>query len=95
MMDEKFSQKLSNFYSAFVWPDDPENERGKEYFETAVKFMCTLTKHRWIKKMLSEKEKISILEVSRHHISPHGIWSGFLHRSANPSSMMAFLLLMK
>lgn len=63
MMDEKFSQKLSNFYSAFVWPDDPENERGKEYFETAVKFMCTLTKHRWIKKMLSEKEKISILEV--------------------------------
>lgn len=57
------SSELSQFYSTFVWPDDPENERGQRYFERTAKFMEILVNHSWMKEIISKKEDIRILEI--------------------------------
>ncbi len=39
MRSDKKSVELSEFFSIFPWPDDPDSQEGKEYFERTVKFM--------------------------------------------------------
>lgn len=51
------------FYSIFGWPNDPENKQGEKYFEAAIKFMEILVNHIWIKKIISRKREIKILEI--------------------------------
>jgi SAM-dependent methyltransferase len=56
------SIKLSEFYSMFPWPDDPESPSGQEYFAKTLRFMERLVEHPWIKELL-EKKRVRILEV--------------------------------
>lgn len=56
------SMKLSEFYSIFPWPDDPESQEGKEYFAKTLKFMERLLEHPWIKELF-KKKSVKILEI--------------------------------
>ena len=62
MKRDKASKELSEFYSIFPWPDDPESKEGKEYFAKTLKFMEKLVGHLWIKDLLKKKE-VKILEI--------------------------------
>lgn len=62
MRSDKKSVELSEFFSIFPWPDDPDSQEGKEYFERTVKFMEKLLEHQWIKQLL-KKKKVKILEI--------------------------------
>lgn len=63
MKSDKKSVELSEFFSIFPWPDDPDSQQGKEYFEgNLVKFMEKLLEHQWIKQLL-KKKKVKILEI--------------------------------
>ncbi|KPL02313.1 MAG: hypothetical protein AMJ90_06220 [candidate division Zixibacteria bacterium SM23_73_2] len=59
----KQSDQLTQFYSTFSWPHDPKSELGEEYFKMALSFMESLIEHTWIKKLISKKRKIKILEI--------------------------------
>lgn len=59
----KYSGELSRLYSVFVWPHSPENQEGKEYYESALRFMKTLIDHSWMKRMIAKKKDIKILEI--------------------------------
>ena len=48
---KKGGNRLTHFYSVFSWIDDPESERGKEYFEATVRSMEKLLEHPWIEKL--------------------------------------------
>lgn len=54
--------KLSEFFNIFPWPDNPESEEGKNYFNSTIKNMEKLLKHPWLKEIL-KKKKIKILEI--------------------------------
>ncbi len=59
----KYPDELTQFYSTFSWPDDPESELGEKYFEAALKFMRILVSHNWIKRIMSKKKDVKILEI--------------------------------
>lgn len=57
------SESLSEFYSTYIWPDDPLSEMGKQYFERAEKYMEKVIEHEWIKEIISNNKTIKILEI--------------------------------
>ena len=59
---KKGGNRLTHFYSVFSWIDDPESERGKEYFEATVRSMEKLLEHPWIEK-LGGREGLEVLEL--------------------------------
>lgn len=54
--------KLSEFFYIFPWPDDPESQEGKNYFNSTIKNMKRLLGHCWFKDIL-KKRRIKILEI--------------------------------
>lgn len=54
--------KLSKFFSIFPWPDDPEAQKGKDYFDSTIKSIEKLFEHPWFTKLL-KKKKVRILEI--------------------------------
>jgi len=55
-------KKLTEFFSVYTWPDDPNTEEGKKYFETTLEKMNKLIENEWIKELV-KKKKIRILEI--------------------------------
>jgi len=56
------SMKLSEFYSIFPWPDEPESPEGKKYFAKTLKFMERVVEHPWVKELF-KKKRVKILEI--------------------------------
>jgi len=57
------SDKLSRFYSMFPWPENPESEQGKIYFNATLQNMSRLLDHPWMTQVISIKRKVRILEI--------------------------------
>ena len=57
------SDHFSQLYSLSTWPKDPGSELGKEYFKATLGFMRTLLKQVWIKKLISRKKTVKILDI--------------------------------
>jgi ubiquinone/menaquinone biosynthesis C-methylase UbiE len=58
-----FPEALSEFYSIYIWPDDPLSEQGKQYFERAEKFMEKVIEHDWVEEIISKDKNLNILEI--------------------------------
>ncbi len=72
MENNKTSQKLSEFYSIFPWPDSPETKEGKNYYVRTLKFMEKLIEHRWIKDLFKKKKSeywnsAAVLDSAQSH----------------------------
>jgi len=63
MKSKKLSSELSKFYSLFLWPSNPEDEKGKKYFKITLKLMKLLINNVWIREILATKKEIKIIEI--------------------------------
>lgn len=54
--------RLRRFYSVFPWFDDPESERGREYYQATLGSMEKLLGHPWMER-LSRRKGLTVLEV--------------------------------
>jgi SAM-dependent methyltransferase len=61
--NDELSNKLSQFYSIFPWPEDPESQQGKIYFDATLENMSRLLDHPWMTQAISIKRKVKILEI--------------------------------
>ena len=61
--NNELSDKLSQFYSMFPWPEDPDSEQGKAYFDATLQSTGRLLDHPWMRQAISTKRKFRILEI--------------------------------
>lgn len=61
--NDELSNRLSQFYSMFPWPEDPESQQGKVYFDATLQNMSRLLDHPWMTRAISIKRKVRILEI--------------------------------
>ncbi|OYT37755.1 MAG: hypothetical protein B6U89_06860, partial [Desulfurococcales archaeon ex4484_58] len=58
-MDSDYMEKLYKIYS---WPDNPFTEEGRRRYESTLKTMEKIVKHKWFEEIISGRDKIGVIE---------------------------------